>query len=81
MTTSQSLKTGNQSDPLLTERDAAAYLSVSVAALRRWRFERRELRFVKVATAVRYLQSDLDAYVSARTQPVTCDTDEHMVKP
>ena len=39
---------------LLTEQDTASWLNMSVAALRRWRYEGRGPNFLKLGTAVRY---------------------------
>lgn len=54
-----------QAHNLLTERQVAERLALSVASLRRWRLLGRPPRWVKLGTAVRYLQEDLDAYVAA----------------
>lgn len=50
----------------LDEYDAAEYLNSTVGTLRVWRSTGRGPAFVKVANKVRYLQSDLAAYVYAR---------------
>jgi excisionase family DNA binding protein len=44
----------------------AALLNVSVAALRRWRLERRGPRFIKVGSLVRYRQSDVEMWLASR---------------
>jgi hypothetical protein len=48
---------------LLNEYEAAAMLSCSVAALRRWRLLGRGPRYVKIERLVRYRPEDLRAYV------------------
>jgi hypothetical protein len=47
----------------LTERDLAAILKVSTATLRAWRYLGKGPRFVRYGRIVRYLQSDLDAFI------------------
>jgi excisionase family DNA binding protein len=55
---------------LLDIADAAAYLDTSVRHLRRLYSERR-IAFVKVGKYVRFIQSDLDAFVAAgRIEPL-----------
>lgn len=51
---------------LLTETEVARFLSVSVAALRRWRLEGRGPRFLKLGSAVRYRQEDVKAWLDSR---------------
>ena len=53
----------------LDESDAAEYLNSTVGTLRVWRSTGRGPAFVKVANKVRYLPSDLAAYVYARRSP------------
>ena len=48
------------------EKDVAEKLKVSLAALRRWRYEGRGPKFVKLAgVAVRYREEDLDAWIQS----------------
>lgn len=49
----------------LTEVDAAEALGLKVATLRAWRHSKKGPQFVKFGRAVRYLVSDLDAFVEA----------------
>ncbi len=49
----------------LTEQEVSRRLNVSVAALRRWRLEKRGPVFVKVGSLVRYRPEDLDSWVAA----------------
>jgi predicted DNA-binding transcriptional regulator AlpA len=51
----------------LTEHDVARRLGLSVATLRAWRMRRTGPRFVRFGRAVRYLVSDIDAFVTAST--------------
>ncbi|QKS29539.1 MAG: helix-turn-helix domain-containing protein [Candidatus Accumulibacter similis] len=54
-------------DPLLDEAAAAAYLSVAKGTLGVWRCTNRyPLPFVKVGRAVRYRQSALDNFLASR---------------
>lgn len=55
--------------PVLTEKDAAAYLGVSPSYLTQSRLRRRRTDgppFVKIGRAVRYVREDLEAFVAAR---------------
>jgi len=55
-------------DPLLDEKQAADFLSMSPGMLSVWRATRRyDLPFVKVGRSVRYRLSDLQAFLDART--------------
>jgi excisionase family DNA binding protein len=51
---------------LLTERDVAQQLQVSLASLRRWRLENRGPRFVKVGSLVRYRQDELENWLASQ---------------
>jgi excisionase family DNA binding protein len=53
---------------LLTEKQVAEQLQVSLGSIRRWRLENRGPRFVKVGALVRYRQNELDNWLAA--QPV-----------
>ena len=54
--------------PLLPPKQAAAYLGVSLGTLEVWRCKKRyPLPYVKVGRLVKYRQSDLDAFLEART--------------
>lgn len=55
---------------LLTERETSELLKCTVAALRRWRRERRGPRFVKLGRLIRYRDSDLEDFVEQCTQNV-----------
>lgn len=51
-------------ESLLTEREAAALLSLSTATLKKWRRIRREPRYYRLGSAIRYRREDLEAFVS-----------------
>jgi predicted site-specific integrase-resolvase len=53
---------------VVTERDAAKMLSVSPAALRRWRREGRGPGFCRVERLIRYRIADLEAYLASVAQ-------------
>ena len=56
-----------QSQELLTTRDAANYLCVSIAFLERDRWAGASIPFIRVGSrAVRYRAADLEAFVEAR---------------
>jgi hypothetical protein len=40
-------------------------LNVSLASLRRWRLEKRCLRFIKVGLLVRYRQEDVESWLAS----------------
>ncbi len=62
------LPTTPQTDPLLGNREAAAYLGVTPHTLDIWRAARRyPIPYVKVGRLVRYRRSALDAWLTART--------------
>jgi len=52
---------------VVRERDAAAMLGISTAALRRWRRERRGPAFVRMERCVGYRVGDLEAFVAGNT--------------
>lgn len=57
-----------RTDPLLTDDQAAEYLSVKKHTLAVWRSTGRyNLPFVKIGRSVRYRKSDLDAFLDHRT--------------
>ena len=53
---------------LVTEDEASRILKCTVAALRRWRRERRGPRFVRLGRLVRYRESDLTEFVDQNTE-------------
>jgi hypothetical protein len=61
-------------EPLLTTKDAARFLSVSVAFLERDRWAGARIPFVRVgARAVRYKLSELEAYINGQMRTSTAD--------
>ncbi len=46
---------------LYTEREVADMTGLSVCTLRKWRFERRHLPYIKIGSAVRYADTDIIA--------------------
>lgn len=57
-------------DARLHEPDAAQYIAYTTAALRKWRAEGRGPAYVRHGRSVRYLRSDLDAWLAAhRVEP------------
>lgn len=51
-------------DSLLTVKDAAGILSISVSTLYGWAWQRR-IPFVKVGRALRFKKCDLDKFIMA----------------
>lgn len=59
---------------LLTTKEAARYLGVSKAFLERDRWAGARIPFIKVGSrAVRYRQSDLDAFLDRQVRQSTSD--------
>jgi hypothetical protein len=52
---------------LLKDR-AATYVAVSVAALRKWRFEGRRSLYMKIGRLVRYRSEDGEAWLASHPQ-------------
>lgn len=50
----------------LTTQQAATYLGLAVSTLNKWRCHGGGPEFLKLGRSVRYLQSDLDAFLEAR---------------
>jgi hypothetical protein len=72
----------NSETPLVVrEGDAARLLSVSVAALRRWRRERRGPPFVRLERCVGYRLADLDAFVASNTQKPEAKVNDTQTQP
>ncbi len=57
-------------EQLYTPAQVSEALGVSVKTLEKWRWERRNLPYVKLGTAVRYKESDLTAWLGANTVDV-----------
>jgi predicted DNA-binding transcriptional regulator AlpA len=56
-------------NPLRTEVESAQFLGVKPTTLQIWRCTKRySLPYIKVGRLVRYRQSDLDAFLTSRTQ-------------
>jgi hypothetical protein len=50
-------------EPLLRNDDAAAYMLIKSATLRKWRWQKVGPVYYKMNGAIRYKQSDLDKYM------------------
>ena len=55
-------------DNLIDEREVAARLGVTVAAIRKWRLLRSGPGYIKLGGSVRYAPSTVAAWVEARTR-------------
>lgn len=55
-------------DELKDEREAAAYLRVSVSGMRKWRARRVGPKYARLGKIIRYRRSDLDAWVESHSQ-------------
>lgn len=51
----------------INETEAAQVLGLSVRTLQAWRYFGKGPRFVRLGGAIRYLASDLDAFIRAST--------------
>jgi excisionase family DNA binding protein len=64
-------KETDMTERLLKEQEVSEALNVTVACLRRWRFENRGLPFVRIGgRLVRYRQEDVRQFVSRNTQEI-----------
>ena len=61
------------SDRLQTTSEIADLLQVAQITLRKWRLGGSGPRFVRVGANVRYRQSDIDAWLAARTASSTSE--------
>ena len=59
---------------LVNEVEAAEFLRLKVATLRRWRWAGKGPSFVKVGAAVRYDPQDLSSFIEAGRRTSTSDT-------
>ena len=59
---------------LMKENEAAKYLGMSLSWMQRSRWDGSGPPFVKLNHAVRYRQSDLEAWIEARLQRSTSET-------
>lgn len=72
----------NSNTPLVVREQAAArLLGVSVAALRRWRRERRGPPFVRLERCIGYPVADLEAFVTTNTVAPETTTGAESVAP
>lgn len=53
-------------DPLLTVKELAAYLNVTVGTIYRWRTEHRGPRGIRVGRWTMFRQSDVDAWLEVQ---------------
>jgi len=59
---------------LLTEAQASEYLgNIPVRTLQRWRLEGSQIPYSKLGKAIRYRQSDLDAFVEGNLRLSTSE--------
>lgn len=63
-------------EALYTPIQAAEYLCISEMTLRKWRWEGKGPRFVKIGRKVVYRTDDLHAYVQSMIRTSTSDTGE-----
>ena len=52
---------------LITEKEAALFLSVSLRTIQNWRFRNRGPKYKKLGRLVRYSIADLSAYAEKET--------------
>lgn len=55
------------SEPLLNEQTTAEFLGVTLASLRKWRWEKRGPAFIKLGRLIRYRKADLEAWLDRQT--------------
>ena len=61
---------------LLNEVKTAEFLGLSTATLRKWRWEGKEPRFIKLGRRVVYRMSDIEAYLEKQSRLSTSDNGE-----
>lgn len=61
---------------LLNENKTAEFLGLSTATLRKWRWEGKEPRFIKLGRRVVYRMSDIEAYLEKQSRISTSDNGE-----
>ena len=54
-------------EQLYTPAQVSEMLDISVKTLEKWRWERRNLPYIKLGTAVRYKASDLEVWLDDHT--------------
>lgn len=55
------------SERLFNEQATAEFLGLTLASLRKWRWERKGPAYVKVGRLVRYRKADLEAWLDQQT--------------
>lgn len=55
--------------PFLSEKEAAAYLSVSLSTIRRWRRAKTGPAYFLFGGILRYPMDAVDAFIGTNTQP------------
>jgi hypothetical protein len=58
---------------LLDEHQTAERLGLSVKTLRRWRWLKRGVPWIRVGAAIRYAPGDISAFIEANRQTVTVE--------
>lgn len=56
----------DEHEPMIGLAEAARQLGVAKGTLYQWRFSKKNLRSYKIGGAVKYRQSDIDAYIKAQ---------------
>ena len=62
---------------LITPSDAAILLCVSPATLRKWRWEGKGPKFIKIGRKVAYRDSDINAFIDSQVRCSTSDLGTH----
>lgn len=62
----QSTRTADELPAFLTEAQIAAYLHVSIATVRRWRWIEQGPRWRKLQGTIRYTLADLEEWIQSR---------------
>ncbi len=60
-------------EQLYNEKETAKLLSLSVKTLQRYRYTGGGPTYIKLGKSVRYKESDIHMYVSARTRNITTE--------
>jgi excisionase family DNA binding protein len=55
---------------VMTDKQVASHLNISLATMRRWRLFRKGPKFFKMGAAVRYRREDVDRWLASCSGPV-----------
>jgi predicted DNA-binding transcriptional regulator AlpA len=51
---------------VMNDKQAARFIGISVATIRKWRFERKGPSYVRLGRSIRYFRVDLESFIEAK---------------